>query len=145
MADSFPCTVVTPTASLFDDQVVYASVPLEDGLMGVQSGRQPVLAPLGLGELRVDFAGSSGGSRSYMIDGGIMQMSDSKLTILAERALPAEEISASDAAAELAEAEARTVAPDAEHPSLEQARINHERARARLKIRLANASKRSGI
>ena len=145
MADSFPCTVVTPTASLFDDEVLYASVPLEDGLMGVQAGRQPVLAPLGLGELRVDFAGSGAGSRSYMIDGGIMQMSDEKLTILAERAVPAEEINETDAAAELAEAEARTVPSDAENPADEQARINHDRARARLKIRLAKTTKRSGI
>lgn len=101
---SFRCRLVTPTASLVDDKVTYASIPAYDGLMGFLPGRAPILTRLGAGELRLDFADSDkgeGGTRSYFVDGGFVRMSEDRLTILAERAIPREQLTATDAEAEL--------------------------------------------
>lgn len=86
---SFDCTLVTPQAAVVSGKVVYANVPAWDGQMGFQPGRAPILARLGAGELRLDFADSEksqGGTTTYTIEGGFLKMSDDKLTILAEKA-----------------------------------------------------------
>lgn len=90
---SFECTVVTPTASLVSGQVVYANVPAWDGQMGFLPGRAPILARLGKGDVRLDFADTSkgqGGTATYHVDGGFIQMADDKLVILAEKASAAD-------------------------------------------------------
>lgn len=146
MADTLHCRLVTPDAELLSEEVTYASVPAWDGLIGFQPGRAPIVARLGLGELRLDFPPAKGsGSRHYFIDQGFLKMGDGELVILAEKATPAEKIFENDARAELAAAEARTVAPDAKDPLAAQERITHERNAARLKLRLAQSSKANGI
>ncbi|MBX3323612.1 MAG: F0F1 ATP synthase subunit epsilon [Phycisphaeraceae bacterium] len=142
------CRVVTPTHAVLDDQVRYASVPLHDGLAGFMPGRSPLVARLGLGELRLDFPDSrdsKGGSRSYFIDGGFAKMSSEGLTILAQEAMPIESIAKSDAQAELAAAESRKVDIHATDALAQSARISHDRNRARLKVRLASQSQAKGI
>lgn len=104
MATSFRCRLVTPTAALVDDQMRYASIPAWDGLFGVQPGRAALLARLGTGELRLDYADSAkgaGGSRTFVLDGGFVKMAGEELTILAESAVAAETITVADAEAEL--------------------------------------------
>lgn len=142
------CQVVTPTNAILSEQVTYASVPAWDGLLGAMHGSSPLVAKLGIGELRLDFPDteeSRGGSRSYYIDGGFAKMSDEGLTILAETAIPVESLSATEAEAELAEAMARQAdvsSPDA----AEQAdRIARDRERARAKVRLARNARAHGI
>ena len=101
---SFRCKLVTPTAALVDDPVVYASVPASDGLMGFLPGRAPILARLGTGELKLDFADTdkgAGGSRVFVVSGGIVRMEADKMTILAEQAIAAENISPSTAEGDL--------------------------------------------
>lgn len=96
---SIRCRLVTPTASLLDEQVTYASIPAWDGLFGVQGGHAPLLSRLGTGELRLDFADTSkgkGGRRSYALDGGFVRIVDNQLTILAERAIAAEHVVVAD-------------------------------------------------
>jgi F-type H+-transporting ATPase subunit epsilon len=102
---SFQCVVVTPDQQLFDEPLTQAVIPLDDGLMGILTDRAPLLAKLAIGPLRVDPV--SGQTRYYLVEGGIAQMKGNKLTILTSKAIPAGEISAESARAELAEAEAR--------------------------------------
>lgn len=108
MPKSFRCKVVTPAAALVDDAMVYASVPAWDGLMGVLPDRAPLLTRLGIGELRLDYADAKaeGGRRSFLVEGGFAKMADNQLTILAERAVPAEQLTAQMADEELRRAEA---------------------------------------
>ncbi len=144
---TFRCQLVTPSAKLLDDEVSYANVPAWDGLFGVLPGRAPLLAQLGLGELTVTFPDTTGkgGERSYVIDGGFVKMAGNTLTILAETAVPAEELTETDAKAELAEAEARTVPADAADPATALQRLSRDRQRAALKLRLAQTSRAKGI
>lgn len=147
MSKTFRCRVVTPTEQLLDEPAVYASIPAWDGLFGVLPGRAPIVAELGIGELRVDFpdSTSAGGTRSFFIDGGFVRMGKDELTIVAEQATPAERLTVADAEAELREAEARTVPADAKDMGAEADRIAHERRRARAKLTLAKAGRGKGI
>ncbi len=147
-SNSFHCTIVTPTEKLLDGELTYANVPGWDGLFGVLPGRAPLLARLGLGELKITHAaedGARGGGRSFLVDGGFVKMAENSLTILAERAIPAEQISLTDAQAELAEAEARSVPDDAPDKAAQQTTVRRDRERAQLKVRMANGVQAAGI
>lgn len=153
-AKTFRCRLITPVAQVLDEPVTYASVPAWDGLFGVLPGRGPIVAKLGLGELRLDFPdggggegrSAKGGSRSFLVEDGFVQMVDDKLTILASRAIPTETISPQDAAAELAEAESRTaVETDPAKRRAESDRLTRDRERARTKVRLARSGAGRGI
>lgn len=117
--------------------VAYAAVPAWDGSMGILPGRGAILARLGVGELRLEFADtdkSKGGTASYYVEGGVVKMSDNKLTILAEKAMPVEELSASAADAEL---KAAAIAPAVGSPMVVAEKRAADQERARAKKRLA--------
>ncbi len=147
MADkTFRCRVVTPTHALFDGEVKYANVPAWDGLMGVMPSTAPVVTKLGLGELHLEFEGvTKGGERSFFIDGGFAKKSDTELTLLAEKAIPVESLSESEAKAELAEAEARRVDLQSRDAAAQAESIKQARDSARLKVHLAKESRARGI
>ncbi|MCK4872494.1 MAG: F0F1 ATP synthase subunit epsilon [Phycisphaerales bacterium] len=98
MADAFHCKLVTPDASVLDDDITYASVPGWDGLFGVAPGRAAMLWQLGLGPLRLDFP--KGGSRWFLVDGGVAHLVDGSLTLLCRKAIPVEQLNADEAKAE---------------------------------------------
>lgn len=122
---SFQCTVVTPEQQVLDEQVTQAIVPAHDGQVGILTDRAPLLVKLGVGELRLDVAG--GQRRAFLIDGGVAQMKDNRLTILTDDAIPAAEINAEEARAAVAEATAQRIT-DAE--SFQQRQHRLQRARA---------------
>ena len=131
MAKSFRCRLVTPTASVFDETVSYASIPAWDGLFGVLPGRAPILARMGAGELRVDFPDSSkgqGGSRSYFVEGGFVQMAG-------------EQLSAADAQKELDALMAKSIPESVKERQAQVDRLNRDRDRARQKVALARGQK----
>lgn len=141
MANTFKCRLVTPSARLVNDDVEYASVPLWDGLMGFLPGRAPFLARLGVGELVLSYPDTNkdvkGGERHFFLDGGFIQMNGKEMTILAERATPAEEINVQAAEAELRAAEQKGVPAGSKDPGAAQAALDQDRARARAKVRVA--------
>ena len=148
MAATIRCKLITPEAALIDDEVVYASVPLWDGLAGVQHGGAPMVAKLGTGELRLDFPDTSeakGGSRSYFVEEGFLRMAGNELTLLANRAVAAEMLVESECAAELKEAEARVVPEDASDRLSEMDRITSARRSARFRLSMAQKHKGQGI
>ena len=142
---TFHCRLITPAAKLLDDEVVYASVPAWDGLFGVLPDRAPIVAKLGLGELRLDYppkGGAPGGSRSFLIDDGFVQMVNNRLTVLAGNAVAAESITLSEAEAELKQAESRQPpAESAPNRAAEAEKLGREQRRARLKVEMARAKK----
>lgn len=132
MAATFRCTIVTPTESVLDDEVTYASIPVWDGQMGIMAGGSPILVKLGSGSLRLDFP--EGGSRWYMLDAGFAQFHDNELSLLSEEAAAAETIALAEAEAELAEANARV-----SRTGEDQQIVQRQQARALAKIQLARA------
>ncbi|HEX8877367.1 MAG TPA: F0F1 ATP synthase subunit epsilon [Phycisphaerales bacterium] len=146
MAKTFRVKLVTPAASLLDDSVESATVPLWDGLMGFLPGRAPILGKLGVGELQLTFGPDAktkaeGGSTSYFVDGGVVRMAKGQLTILAERAAPVRELVASDAEAQLAKANNEKIAVDDPNRDAKNQRREREIKAAKEKIRLARGAK----
>ncbi len=126
----FQCTIVTPEHQAFDAAVTQAILPAHDGLLGILKDRAPLLVKLGVGPLRLDISGTQ--KQYFLLEGGVAQMKDNKLTILTEHATPATEIDAETARAEYAEATARK---GTDEKSM-QAR-DHDLQRARAKQELA--------
>ncbi len=142
------CRLITPEDKIIDEPISYASIPAWDGLMGVMPGHAPIVARLGLGELRVDVADQDsrkGGSRSFLVDGGFIQIVHDKMTILAEKAWPAETLNETDAKAEVAELEARKVPDDAENRDVQVTDLKAQRDRAAAKLKLAQKFRGKGI
>ena len=86
---AFQCTVVTPEQQAFDAAITQAIVPAHDGLIGILSGRAPLLVKLGTGPLRLDLVG--GKSQVFQVSGGVAQMKDNRLTIVTGEAKAAEQ------------------------------------------------------
>ena len=137
MSTPFRCRLVTPTESMLDQPVNYVSFPAWDGQKGVMPGTSAFLAQMGIGSMRVDFP--AGGSRWYLVDGGFAQMDAEALTILANRAWPAENIDEDTAAKQLAEAtSAKPIGGDREA-------IDRAAALARASLTMAKAASERGI
>lgn len=145
MANAFRCRVITPEAAVLDNEVKYASVPLHDGLAGFMPGRAPVVAKLGIGELRLDYDDEGRtASRSFFVSKGFCRFENDELTLLAY-ATAAERLSEDNALAELRAAEARTVPSDAADAGVEMDKITLARETASAKLALARKATRDGI
>jgi F-type H+-transporting ATPase subunit epsilon len=127
---AFQCTVVTPDQQAFDASVTQAILPAHDGLIGVLTGRAPLLVRLGTGPLRLD--GVGGRAQYYFVDGGVAQMKDNKLTIVTGEAIASDQIDYEAARAEFAEATAAKPTDEASAKDRE-----HRLARARAKQAMA--------
>lgn len=134
---SFQCSLVTPEAHVFDNSASAVILPLHDGSAGVLPNRAPFVAELGLGELRITF--SEGGTHSYFVEDGFAQMVGNKLSILAQTAIPVEQISIQETEAALAEAAARR-----SNTTAEMEQVARDRARARARMDIAQRFRRQG-
>lgn len=112
MAGKFHCTLVTPEQQVLDGEVTYASIPAHDGQIGLMHDRAPLVAKLGDGALRLDFV--DGGSRWFFVGGGFAQMKDNKLSIVADEAMPADQIVVAKTEADMKAAVAKIARTDEE-------------------------------
>jgi F-type H+-transporting ATPase subunit epsilon len=136
MATTFRCRLITPDAQVFDDPATAAVLPVWDGQMGFLPMRSAFVGEMGVGELRVDFpdrGNAKGGSRSFFVADGFVQMLNNELTILAAHAVAAENLTESDAQAELADA-TRKADQNLKGPAGEKAIALKRRAEAKLAV-----------
>ncbi|MFR3092028.1 MAG: ATP synthase F1 subunit epsilon [Eggerthella lenta] len=85
----FMCDIVTPVAKLVSDEVELVVVPGVEGEMGFLKGHAPLVSVLADGEARVKAVGASE-TVHYALQGGYVEVTDDKVIILADRALPAD-------------------------------------------------------
>jgi F-type H+-transporting ATPase subunit epsilon len=129
---SFQCTIVTPEQQLLDQTATQVILPAHDGQVGILTGRAPLLVKLGLGKLQIDLPG--GQQQVYLIDGGIAQVKDNRLTVLTNAAWAPADLDAAAARAEYDEVE-KTKPTDVKGVEERQRKLN----RARMKQELAAA------
>jgi F-type H+-transporting ATPase subunit epsilon len=106
-AGDLRCIVVTPEATVLETPADFVALPLFDGEAGVLPGRAPLIGRLGFGELRVRAAGAT---HRYYVDGGFVQVADNIVSVLTNRAIPAELLSSGAAEEQLRTAIARPAA-----------------------------------
>jgi F-type H+-transporting ATPase subunit epsilon len=76
-------SVISPEALLFEGQADSVVAPAFDGEVGILTGHAPMMTLLGKGTLRV---GSGGGSRSFSIEGGFLQVAGDAVRVVTEKA-----------------------------------------------------------
>jgi F-type H+-transporting ATPase subunit epsilon len=92
------CIVVTPEATVVDTPADFVALPLYDGEAGIAPGRAPLIGRLGYGELRIRVGKAL---ENYYVDGGFVQVADNVVSVLTNRAIPANAIDAAAAAEQL--------------------------------------------
>lgn len=97
------CVIVTPEQTSLDTQARSVTLPLFDGLRGVGRGHSPFIGRLGAGEVRIvgEQGGASDAVRRLFVEGGFVEVGHDTVTVITQRAIPAEKLDASTARAEL--------------------------------------------
>ncbi|MCR9144267.1 MAG: ATP synthase F1 subunit epsilon [bacterium] len=98
-------SIVTPSSLLYEGEVSAVQVPLHDGLMGVLPGHAPLIGLLGFGPLTLT---SGGARRVFAIDGGFVEVTPSRVTVLANGGEDMEQVDQAEAQKSLEEALAST-------------------------------------
>lgn len=83
------CVIVTPETTVLDESADFVALPLFDGELGVAYNHSPLVGRLGYGELRIR-QGSQ--IRRYYVDGGFAEVVGNVVSVLTERAIPAESL-----------------------------------------------------
>lgn len=76
--------VVTQDSTVFDSEVKYVNLPTPYGSVGILTGHAPMVCAVGKGAIRCGFLGESGAVID--ISGGIAEVSDNVVTVLAQSA-----------------------------------------------------------
>lgn len=87
---SFKAQILTPEGSLFDDEVTGVKMPGTMGSFEVKTLHANIISTLEIGEVVVRKA--TGEELHYAITGGLVEVVDNTLNLLAEAAEPIEEI-----------------------------------------------------
>ena len=97
--------LVTPDRMLVDATADAVELPSASGYLEALYGHAPLLAELGAGEVRL--RGGSAGEQKFFVAWGFVEILPDRVTILAETALPPNEIDRGKAEQELQDAQKR--------------------------------------
>jgi F-type H+-transporting ATPase subunit epsilon len=112
-------SIVTPEATAFAGAVDIVVVPGHDGEVAFLPGHAAYVGLLGSGELR--FHEAAGGTRHCFLAGGVVQVVDDRVSVVAERVVPAASIDAAKAQAEVDAASRLPAGTDEEIAAREKA------------------------
>src|SRR5262245_41545639 len=101
------CVVVTPEQTVVDTPAEFVALPLVDGEYGIAPQHSPMIGRLGYGELRIR---SGSQILRYFADGGFVQVDKNVVSVLTNRAIPAEVLDSTVVAEQLNAAIARPAA-----------------------------------
>ena len=133
------CVIVTPEATTLEAAADFVVLPLLDGELGIAPGHSPMIGRLGLGEMRVVEAGHT---RRFYLDGGFVQVADNVVSVLTNRAIPAEKLDVHQVTQQLAAARAQ----QANSPETLAARERQEQqARAQLRVAQRATGRGAGV
>ena len=105
------CRVVTPEAERLRQTADAVVFPAFDGQMGILADHAPMVALVGLGEMRVRLGNDV---RRLAVDGGLVTVKHNEVTVIANRALNAEALERDRISAEIKELQARRPGEDAQ-------------------------------
>ena len=103
MADGLQFDLVSPERLLLSESVAQVVVPGAEGYFTALAGHAPFMTTLKPGVVEITRA--TGDVRRFFVRGGFADVSPAGLTILAERALPVEDVNADMLAVEISAAE----------------------------------------
>lgn len=128
------CIVVTPERTIYDKPAEFVALTLYDGEIGVAPGHTPLIGRLGCGEMRVRREGEQ--TDRYYIEGGFVEVLDNVVSVLTQRAVPADQIDKAVAREQLYSAQSRrATTPEA------AAVRDRTMAQCRAQLRVADGAK----
>jgi F-type H+-transporting ATPase subunit epsilon len=135
MARTFPLQIVTPERVILDGPVTSVTAPGVEGAFTVLAGHAPLVAELGIGELR--YRDERGAEQVMALHAGFLQVARDRTTVLADAAERPEEIDLERArrAQEKALEEQRTIA--LRFNEAENTRIRADLDRSQNRVRIA--------
>lgn len=74
--------IITPDKKLFEGEATAASFPGSNGAFQVLNNHAAIISSLEKGELKVKT--DAGNEESFVIDGGVVEVLDNKIVVLAE-------------------------------------------------------------
>lgn len=83
------CIVVTPEGTVSDVISEFVALTLYDGEIGIAPRRTPMIGRLGCGEMRITHEGQTS---HYYVEGGFVEVAGEQVTVLTDRAIPAEDL-----------------------------------------------------
>ena len=89
MADKIKFDLVSPERLLLSKQVDMVTVPGTEGYMGVIAGHAPLVSTLRAGMIDMQ---DEGVDTRFFIRGGFVEINPTKITVLAEEAIPFSEL-----------------------------------------------------
>jgi F-type H+-transporting ATPase subunit epsilon len=92
MTDKIPFELVSPERLLLAETADMVTLPGTDGYFGVLYGHMPLITTLKPGV--IDVAGGDLGDRKFFVLGGFAEVTDTKVTVLAEEAMPMSDVDA---------------------------------------------------
>jgi F-type H+-transporting ATPase subunit epsilon len=98
---TFRFDLVSPEQLVFSGEVEHVVVPGTEGEFGVLAGHAPLIAMLKPGILKI----LGPDEQHILVVGGFAEVSPEGLTVLADRAVPVEEVDAAAIAADIKDAE----------------------------------------
>jgi len=111
MAELLDFELVSPERRLAKAKVAMVVVPGVEGDFGVLPGHAPMMSTIRPGAIAIHEADGGPATMRFFIDGGFAEVTETGLTILAEKATPVAEIDVAAVATQLAAA--RTAGDDA--------------------------------
>jgi len=89
MADKIAFDLVSPERLLLSDSADMVTIPATEGYMGVMAGHAPVVTTLRPGMIDVS---NNGTDTRFFIRGGFAEISAAKINVLADEAIPMDEM-----------------------------------------------------
>src|SRR5690625_2508942 len=84
MAETFHAQILTPDGTLFEGDARGVQIPGVNGSFEIRADHAPIISTLGVGHIRIE--GEQGEPLYMAITGGLVEMSDNRMTLLAELA-----------------------------------------------------------
>ena len=134
MANKLNLEVVTPRKLVVSDEVDLCTVPGTEGVFGVMANHAPILSTLNIGQMHFN---KDGNTVKLAISGGFVEVSNNKMTVLAEAAEVSEEIDVERALRAKERAEKRIQEAKAGREDIDMARAMAAMARAMTRLKVA--------
>jgi len=74
--------IISPDKEIFSGEATFVGVPGVDGSMGILNNHAPLITTLRTGEVKVK--DSKGNEECFEVKGGVLEVMDNKVIILAE-------------------------------------------------------------
>ena len=125
------CTILTPEKLIYEGEAGFAVVQAYNGEMGFLYDHSPLISMLGIGEVRLRNPKTTD---YFVIEGGIVEIKNNKLIILAEKAFRQSDLNAAELKKKIEEYD-QTIAE--EKPGFKERfliKVEQDKLRIRLKV-----------